>query len=253
MDNGKLFNSCYGADPSVFAEKVIITPFISLERFKGYCNVRSVFKGALYSGFTAEKKGEDVTVIWSGIGDRLAGDAVLLLRQTRAKNVLFAGTCGGLNDCGIGDLLVAEGAFSGEGFSRYYDKDFSMAKVFKEEGLICADSLWSKKLLRFLKENTKNELILKNGNIFTVGSLVAEIPGNLEYIQKKGFKGIEMELSAVFRAAEVAGLKAAGLVMVSDRPLEKGIGEELSSKEREAFKKGLADVLRLAMDFCCIE
>lgn len=253
MSDEKLFKFCFGAEPSVFSKRVILTPFLPLKRFESYCDVDAVFKGRLYSGFTAAIKGRKITIVYTGIGSGLAGDAVLLLRCTKAEELVFAGTCGGLNDCRIGDFIVSESAFNGEGFSKYHEKGFSIEKLFGTERIISAHPAYTKKLMRFLEERSMRyavrSMALKKGSIFTTGSLLAEERKNISFIQDKGFKGIEMELSAVYRAAEIAGIKAAGLLVVSDMPLTKGIWGELESFERKAFAKGIKDLVRFSLEF----
>jgi len=249
MDKESLFNFCFGCSPSVFSEKVIITPFLPLKYFKAHCEAGSAFKGRLYSGFTAEKEGKKVTVVYCGIGDRLSGDAILLMECAPVQEVIFAGTCGGLNDCGIGGFIVSESAFDGEGFSRYYERDFIIDKVFETGKMVPADPVCTERLTGFLQERLDEKTPITKGAIFTVGSLLAEQRENLLGIQEKGFKGIEMELSAVFRAAEVAGIKSSGLVVVSDMPLEKRMGDKLETSEKKAFDRGIKDLVRFALEF----
>ncbi len=249
MDKQSLFNFCFGCSPAVFTDKVIITPFLPLKYFKAHCEVGSAFRGRLYSGFTAAGEGKKVTVVYCGIGDRLSGDAVLLMECAPVREVVFAGTCGGLNGCGIGGFIVPESAFDGEGFSRYYERDFVIEKIFETGKMVLADPVYTEKLTCFLRERLDKKTPLTKGAVFTVGSLLAEQRKNLLGIQEKGFKGIEMELSAVFRAAEVAGIKASGLVVVSDTPLEKKMGHKLDPCEKKAFDRGIKDLARFSLEY----
>jgi len=188
-------------------------------------------------------------VIHCGMGDRSAGDAVLLLDVTPARRIIFAGTCGGLTGCRIGDLIVCENAFNGEGFSRYHSRHFSMKGIFDTGALAAADPGYTRDLKDFLSERLADRTILKTGGIFTTGSLMAESRKNVIGIEKKGFKGIDMELSAVYHAAHTINREAAGLVFVSDLPMEKPVWEELTARERSAYNSGIRELIRLSAEF----
>jgi purine-nucleoside phosphorylase len=240
MDKQKLFKFCFGCDPSFFTETAVITPVFPLRRFKEYGEAVKDFKGRVYSGAVLKRGNGNVTVIHCGVGDRLTGDAVLLLENTPVRNLIFAGSCGGLKDCRIGDIVLCEKAFNGEGFSRYWAKDFEMEKVLDSGSLIPADEEFTERARAFSS---------KAGDIFTIGSLVAEEKGDVGKIEKKGFIGIDLELSAVYKAARVIGRKAAGLLFVSDLPLKKPLGEDFTAEEKEAYRKGLEKVIGSVMEF----
>ena len=250
MNKDKLFKFCFGCTPSVFSENVIITPFFPLKYFQEYMEVKQTFKGRLYSGFTTEK---NITVVRCGVGDRLMGDAVLLMGCTAARQAIFVGTCAGLKDCETGDLMVAESAFNGEGFSKYYDPGFSIANEMATGDVIEADHEYTESLFGFVKERLYVGGVLRKGSIFTIGSIVAEHERNLIRIQEEGFQGIDMELSAVYRAAEIAGILATGLLAVSDRPLIKGLGEEVNDSENRALDDGIRELVRLSIEFARAE
>jgi len=48
MDHKKMFEFCYGCEQESFTETAIITPFLSLKRFKEHCDAGKNFKGRLY-------------------------------------------------------------------------------------------------------------------------------------------------------------------------------------------------------------
>ncbi|MCK4852465.1 MAG: hypothetical protein KAS86_05045 [Candidatus Omnitrophica bacterium] len=252
MKNEQLFRFCFGCPPSDFSETVVITPFLPLRHFKAHCDAGPVFKGRLYSGFTAVKNGKDITVVQCGMGDGPAGDAVLLLGCTRARDMVFAGTCGGFNGCGIGGFIVSEGAFNGEGFSRYYEPDFDMERLLASGKMMPADPAYTEELTAFLEGCPDRMAVLDKGFIFTVGSLLAEQRENLLRVREKGFKGIDMELSAVYRAAAIAGIRAAGFLVVSDIPLVKNMGDGLDPSERKAFNRGIQDQARFTLEFASL-
>ena len=92
MDKEGLFSFTFGCSSSTITRKVIITPFMSLKRFTEDGEVLESFKGRVYSGKKLKSARGEYTLIYSGIGDRLLGDAVLLLGTvTPAEEILFAG------------------------------------------------------------------------------------------------------------------------------------------------------------------
>ncbi len=248
-DRQKIFGYYFGCAPQVFSGAVILTPFIPAERFKKYCDVLETFRGALYAGIIAERDGVRFAVVRCGIGDRLLGEAALLLGRTRVDGLLFAGSCGGLKGCSIGDLIVCEGAFNGEGFTRYHSESFDIGRVMDSGEVISADIGYTERLKKVLSDRP-GKAGFGTGRVFTIGSIMAEErKEDILAVSKKGFRAVEMELSAFFRAARVTGTKAAGLVFVSDLPLEKPFWEGLSSADREKYDKGIEDLVRISVKF----
>lgn len=203
----------------------------------------------LYSGFIAGKDGKRSAVVNCGMGDRLMGDAVLLLGETAVKKIIFAGACGGLGSAAIGDIVITGGAFQGEGFSRYQEAPFDIEDVFRFGETVPAHAACTKELEVFLRERAEDPSLVKKGNVFTIGSLVAEETATLEGIRDNGFIGIDMELSAVFKAAESIGSPAAAMVFVSDLPLVKPIWEPLTAEEKTRYNKGVSELVRLSVGF----
>ena len=112
-----------------------------------------------------------------------------------------------------------------------------------------ADHEYTESLFEFLEERLYAGGGLHRGSVFTIGSIMAEHERNLVRIQEEGFLGIDMELSAVYRSAAVAGIAAAGLLVVSDRPLAKGLGEDIDNTERQALDAGIGELVRLSVEF----
>ena len=246
MNKEKLFKFCFGCNPSDFSEKVIITPFLPIKHFQEYLEATRTFSGRLYSGFTTKK---GITVIRCGVGDRLLGDAVLLMGCAATRKAIFAGTCGGLEGCEIGDFMVAESAFNGEGFSKYYSSGFSIANEIATGEMIEADQEYAESLFGFLEERLYAGSSLHRGSVFTIGSIVAEHERNLVCIRDEGFQAIDMELSAVYQAARMIGIASVGLLVVSDKPLIKGLGEDIDGIEKKALDDGIDELVRLSVEF----
>lgn len=249
MDKKKMFKYCFGCDPGIIPENVIVTPFLSPDRFADKKEVKDSFKGRLYSGIVAERNGKEYAVIRCGLGDRLLGDAVILFGQTNAHKLVFVGSCGGFADCAIGDLVICEAAFDGEGFSKYYVSGYDIERMICDGRDTLPDLDQTLGLREFLARKVSKDNEAKTGKIFTIGSLMAEEETTLALISNKGFIGIDMELSAVYAAAHASGLKAAGLLVVSDLPIDKPLWEELLPEEKAIFKNSTEEAMKLAVEF----
>lgn len=252
MDTEKLFNYCFGCPPKIFPETAIITPVLPVKRFREHCDEAVSFSGRLYSGITASKNGAEFAVIHCGMGDRFMGDAVLLMDITSVRRIVFAGTCGGLNDCRIGDLIACRNAFNGEGFSRYHTGSFDMKNVFDAGELIPAAPAYTESLIEFLSERAPGGAVFRSGDIFTIGSLMAEEQKNMVSIEERGFKGIDLELSAVYHAARKTGREATGLALVSDLPLERPIWEQPAQKDKNGYVNRFSELVRFSVEFAVL-
>ncbi|MBD3426736.1 MAG: hypothetical protein GF409_05855 [Candidatus Omnitrophica bacterium] len=246
MDKERFFEFAFGCTGGGMTESVIITPFLSPDKFTRGGDVVGSFRGRLYSGVRAKKAGVEYTVIRSGMGNRLLGDAVLLLEASPVETVLFAGTCGGFGDAGIGDIVLCDKAFDGEGFSQYYRKGRAREDILASGQYVQADPGVYQRLKKHLTGHTPGKLIL--GDIFTIGSVVAEESRFVKNIERKGFSGIEMELSAVYTASNAAGIKAAALAVVSDLPLERPLWG-LTAEQKRQCAKSMDQMAELLSDF----
>lgn len=249
MDKNKLFEFCFGRVGAGFPATAIVTPFIPPDMFSSGCRVTGDFKGRLYSGMTASRDGKDIAVVFAGMGGQMVGDAVLLLAAVGVKRIVFAGSCGGLNGCCIGDIVVCDGAFTGDGFTRYHGSYNAMEHVLNSGVLIPADAEYSAGMRKFLLDRNDDGFTVEAGNLFTIGSLAAEEDEELRFVEDRGFKGIDMDIAAAYHAARVSGVKAAGLVYVSDLPLEKPLWEGTDRDISRARSLGLSGVVRFSVDF----
>lgn len=249
MDSEKRFKYFFGCSSEGFPKTVIISPFIPASRFKEHCDSSEPFKGMLYSGIKAVKNGKELAVVRCGVGERLMGDAVMLLELARAGKLIFAGSCGGLKGCEIGDIIVCRNAFNGEGFTRYHKKAFDMKSLWGEEETIPADPVYTGHLQDFLTSRIENGGTVKAGDVFTIGSLTGENRDTLSDIEANGYLGVELELSAVFQAAKATGCDAAGMVFVSDLPLKKPAWEGLTTQDKENYNIGVREMIRLSVEF----
>ncbi len=193
-------------------------------------------------------QGKPVSIVRSGVGAPLAGDATLALGCTACQRIWFAGSVGALRqDMRIGDLLVPDFAFSGDGFCRYLQpgpltQDCFLEKCAPDEALTGALARRAALLAK------SGGITLHTGPVFSSDTILAQF-SRLGYISTElGCAGIEMETAAVFKAARSVGIRAAALLSISDVPV---VGKSLFAgrppaereHRRETRKKILAKAL----------
>jgi purine-nucleoside phosphorylase len=245
-----MFDLLFGCSQEEISEKVIMTPFLNAEKFVGSGVKKKIFSGRLYSGINMGSGKDCYTVVKCPMGSGLAGDAVMFLGETRARKIVYVGSCGGFHDSSLGDILLCEKAFSGGSFFDYYPPGKGIAEILSSEKFFSAsDSLRSELSLRAegLGEGPR---LTEKGSVFTTASLFAETPENLKLVEKRGFYGIDMELAAVYHASIVSGIEAAGILFVSDLPLRKSFWNVFSSEEKKNIKAAARKAVKIATLFC---
>jgi len=208
----KVFLKVFGSSPDFIAKKVVISPFISPDRFKLHFKKETVkeFSGELYRGVTGRFYNGLITFIKTGPGRVLLKDCLFFLSHAGVKEMLFLGSAGGLRDLKIGDLLLSLRATPHKDFSSYSLSDGDYSRKLKDY---------------FLSIGRKSQVFLKEGKVFTLSSLFEQNQAFLRRLEKSGFSGLDLELSHFFQAATISKIKAAGLCAISDLPLKRPLGE----------------------------
>jgi purine-nucleoside phosphorylase len=193
-------------------------------------------------------RGESISVVRSGIGAPLTGDAVLALGCTPCRTLLFAGSVGGLlGSQAVGDLLLPQRSLCGDGFSRYLGGDPAAHDCF----LTPAEP--DPRLARSLREVAQRlcreaGLPLHEGAVFSTDTIVAQFAHLDNLVAQHGCIGIEMETAAVFRAARLLGIRAAALLQLSDvipvcKSVFSGRTEEEMARRRRIRQETLAKIV----------
>ena len=118
-----LCQSSLGISPDRIRENVILSPGWPPEKLEHLGKpVQIVSSGPLY-GYAVWDiclDGLTVTLLKTGFGAPVVLDAMLVLRSTPCKRVLFVSSVGGLDEkMQVGDLVVPVSSMSGDGASRY--------------------------------------------------------------------------------------------------------------------------------------
>jgi len=228
-----IVRSILHCEPDAIQPRVIVTPLWPASIFTEHAdNLTEVSKGVVYQ---LEYRSQRISLIRSGMGAPQTGDVILALGCTPSETIVFTGSVGGLDtSMQVGDLVVTTRSLCGDGFSRYLGPDNRMQDCFLQPAE--PDSDLTNKLQHMTAELCQRDSVsFHTGNIFSTDTIIAQSPHLLDYLVKD-FEciGIEMETSAVFRAAGLVGIRAGALLQVSDViPVNKTIFSGRTSEEME--------------------
>lgn len=186
-------------------------------------------------GYTGRYRGHAVSVMGGGMGiPSTAIYATELGRAYGVRRVLRIGTCGGLGDVALGDVLLAQSGSTDSNFNRLQFGGHDLAA--------CADFA----LLRHAVDAAARlDMPARVAHVFSTDCFYdgdPELPGHL---RRHRIAGIEMETAGLYGLAMREGLQALSVLAVSDH-LERD--EHMPAAEREV---GLARIARLAL--ACVE
>lgn len=206
--------SFYGCEADEVEEIVLLTPMNStLEAIKLRAKKVKELKG-FYRGFNAQIGGTKVSVFNTRIGSPLASDCTYYLRFTPCNRIIFTGLIGALQTkIRVGDLIVPTACLRGEGATKHFVEETYPAS---------ADFSLLRDLSGTLDEvYAGSDINIYYGPIFTTDSFASETQEFLEKWQSRNLLGIEMETSAIYTIANLYGMRAAAVHVVSDNPVDK--------------------------------
>jgi purine-nucleoside phosphorylase len=237
----------FGCRPEEVAPDVVLTPFVPLKSFRRHVepDVQELSPPFFYKGFTGSFQGRKVTVLATGVGPSRVGDCLGFLSLTPARRVLFAGAVGGLaEDLAIGEFFWAAEAADGEGYTRYVDSSFR--EVVCSARRVPRPGGFGEDLGSFL---AAKGFRVREGRVFTVGSIAAESRENLLELRRQGYDALEMELSAFYAGVSGYGISGAALTYVSDLPLQSSLWQEKGPGEQEALRRAYRALPLLALEY----
>ncbi len=184
-------------------------------------------------GFTGTWRGNRVTVQGSGMGmPSMSIYANELIRDYDAKTLIRIGSCGGMQEhVKVRDVIIAMTTTTIGSPS---------ASIFREMNFApCADY----SLLAAAVEAAKAvEVGVHVGGIYSSDTFYAERPDLDKEMRRHGILGVEMEAAELYTLANRYGVRALGIMTVSDHLLT---GEELPSDQRE---KSFGDMVEIALN-----
>ncbi len=198
-----------------------------LEDAKLVHEVRGMF------GFTGNWRGNRVSIQGAGMGmPSMSIYANELIRDFGAKTLIRIGSCGGMQDhVKLRDVVIAMTATTVATPS---------STIFRELNFSpCADY----SLLAAAVEAAKNvEVGVHVGGIYSSDTFYDERPDLNKEMQRHGILGVEMEAAELYTLANRYGVRALGIMTVSDHLLT---GEALPSDQRE---KTFGDMVEIALN-----
>jgi len=146
-------------------------------------------------------------------------DTVCALAGTKAEMVIFVGTGGGVeNNLKIGEVVVAESAWQGNGRSIYRP---------------------AKSLLALVK--------IPRAKVFSLNSFLEETKANLLRLKKRGVELIDLETASFYRASQKIKVKGIALLLVEDLPLKSPFYFSLSKTKKAELMKGAESLKKLCL------
>jgi uridine phosphorylase len=177
--------------------------------------------GNVWRGITGRLHDELVSVIATGVGPSLVGDAVYALDRPGAV-CLYSGACGSLHEgLGIGDTFVAQEAVCGDGYSLHFGSaPFSI--THGDSGTLRA--------IRAALATAVGRF--DSGMTFTTSSVVREADADFWQVVDRRCRIIEMGAAAFYAAARAGGKRAAAYFWVTDLPTRnKSFFDRLSARD----------------------
>ena len=157
-------------------------------------------------GYTGHYRGLRVTVMGSGMGiPSCAIYATELARVYGVRRIVRIGTCGGIGDVGLGDLLLAQAASTDSNFNRLQFGGHDLAA--------CADFA----LMRAVVDTAAQQAIaLRIGSVFSTDCFYDGDPQLTDRLQQHHIAGVDMETAGLYGLAMREGIQALAVLTVSD-------------------------------------
>lgn len=186
-------------------------------------------------GYTGSWLGRPVSVMGSGMGiPSSAIYATELARVYGVRRIVRLGTCGGVGDVALGDLLIAQGASTDSRFNRLHFGDHDLAA--------CADFA----MLRAVVDTAERQSVsVRVAHVFSTDCFYDGDRDLVAHLRRHRILGIDMESAGLYGLAMREGIAALSLLTVSDHLEE---GRHMPPIERE---RGLARMTALALDSLC--
>ena len=169
-------------------------------------DVREVNTRRNMLGYTGHYRGMRVSVLGSGMGiPSCAIYATELARVFGVRRIVRVGTCGGVGDVALGDLLLAQAASTDSNFNRLQFGGHDLAA--------CADFA----LLRAVVDTaTAQQVSLRMAHVFSTDCFYGGDPALTAHLLAHHICGVEMESAGLYGVAMREGFQALAVLTVSD-------------------------------------
>lgn len=157
-------------------------------------------------GYTGHYRGLRVSVMGSGMGiPSCAIYATELARVFGVRRIVRVGTCGGVGDIELGDLLLAQAASTDSNFNRLHfgGNDFAACANFE--------------LMRnVVDQAAAQHIALRIGSVFSTDCFHNSDPELNARLLLHRIHGVEMESAGLYGVAAREGFQALSVLTVSD-------------------------------------
>lgn len=206
------------------AERIATT---FLEGARLVTNVRNV------CGYTGAYRGRPVSVMAHGMGiPSCSIYATELVREYGVRALMRVGSCGVLApDLALGDVILAMGAATDSKVNRvrFLGHDFAAVADY---GLLAAAVEAARRL----------GVAVRVGSVFSSDFFYTPQPEVFDAVERLGILGVEMETAGLYGVAAEHGVRALGLLSVSDHIRRH---EHLSPEERRTSFEAM---IRIALE-----
>lgn len=182
-------------------------------------------------GFTGSWNGRPVSVMGGGMGIPSTAIYVTeLARHYGVRRIIRIGTCGGLGEAKLGEVLLAQSASTDSRINRLQFGGHDLS--------VCADF----NLLRAAVDSAAaQDLPVRLAHIFSTDCFYDGDPHILDHLRRHRISGVEMEAAGLYGLAMREGFQALAILTVSDLF---DSGHSMPAQERE---QGLIRMARLAL------
>lgn len=187
-------------------------------------------------GFTGTYKGNEISVMGSGMGiPSISIYATELINHYDVKNLIRVGSCGAISpDINLRDIIIAIGASTDSQVNRARFRNLDYSATADPHLLHSATNVAS-----------NLEIPVRIGNIFSADLFYHPDNTVFDTLEKMNILGIEMEAAGLYGLAAEHDARALAICTVSDHIRR---GEELSPAERQSsFAKMMELTLETAL------
>lgn len=184
-------------------------------------------------GFTGAWRGEQLTVMASGMGmPSLTIYATELVREYGVQRIIRVGTAGGIPEhVRVGDVVIATGAHTDSNMTAARLPGVQFSHVPAHELVTRAAA-------------TPVDAAVHLGTVFTTDHFYLERPALLAALADHGTLATEMEAAALYAVGAAEGVQTLAVVTVTDHLLT---GESLTADERETRFHSALDIALAAL------
>jgi len=229
------FQTLFGIKESQVKKTCLVMPLLRKDTLVRF-GVKNFLRGRLYRSGNSPS----FTLIHTGVGAPLLGDAVLYLYRTQCKNIILFGSCGSTgdkDDVKIGSLVTPQASYALESFSGMLLKDYKTWEAFNAD----------KNLLeKFLVSNKDRDI--KKVTCATLGSLKLE-DDYTGVLNEKGIQIVDMECSSFFSASKYIKRRAMALFYVTDIINKKPFYKGLNPKEQLTLDSSIKSATNMLCEF----